>query len=437
MAEWTLLGGLVSLDGLGLRSFWRMLLVTPVSLLSIFCMVPHRMDARKSRTLFLTVFGFLWLNFLVSHLTGFPTPISGKLGSIVKGQVEYVLYPLLLTKYRNWRTVFLMLTIGTLSAQAEALAALVFPVGYPVYIRTLLTAVVFALLSSFMVCQRRAIWESMGRRETDWATLSALPALTCAVLLLFRCYPDPLCPTSQNPLGILLMALFLPVSYRILFRTLRAQRTQARMEQDAALLRVQIRMVEDQERQMARRIQAETVARHDWRHFLRVLLAYLDAGDTEAARTELSTHLARSTQPARRYCDDMVINQLLSHYARRAEEASIQIFIRAILPELPPERRTGLMVALCNVLENAVHACAQVPPPSRRFIDVKLWRKGRQVFLEVSNAYAGALSVDPQTGLPRSRQPGHGYGLQSLAAYLGKRPDWFAEDGVFTISLLL
>lgn len=49
----------------------------------------------------------------------------------------------------------------------------------------------------------------------------------------------------------------------VLFRTLSHQREQARLEQDAALLQVQIRMVEDQERQMEQRIRAEAISRHD------------------------------------------------------------------------------------------------------------------------------------------------------------------------------
>ena len=151
----------------------------------------------------------------------------------------------------------------------------------------------------------------------------------------------------------------------------------------------------------------------------------------------MRAQLERGEKSAGRYCENPVLNQLLSYYAQWAGAEGIRFSARAFLPDTPPERRMGLMVALCNVLKNAIHACMKIPPPGPRRVDVVLWSRGRQLFLEAGNTYTGKITVDPDTGLPNSAQPDHGMGFQRLAVLAGARPEWFAENGVFKISLLL
>ena len=434
----TLLGGLVTLDELGQRGLWRLLMVTPVSLFSTYLMVPHRWDTRKSRRILAAAYGILHVNFLLTHLSILPQPLTGELGSVLKGLLEYLAYPFILSKYRDWRTIFLLLTIGAVSVQADALAVLFYLDGSPDWTISLLTAGMFGLsLAYFVRFQRGAIWQSMEYDAEGWATLSAFPAMACIVLLLFRLFPGPLSIDPANQLGIITMALLLPIFYRALFRTLANQRERAHLEQSAALFQAQVQMVEAHTERMERRIHDEALARHEQRHFMQILLAHLDADDADGARAEIRAKLTRGEKSKASYCKDPVLNQLLDYYAQWAEKEGIHISIRADIPEAVPHRRTEIMIALCNILENAIHACMLVPSPGRRRIGVILWNFGKQFYIEVCNNYTGELTLDPSTGIPCSTRSGHGYGLQGVAAIAGKRPEWTAKDGVFRISVLI
>lgn len=437
MPEMTFFNGLVTLDALGERAFWRMLLVVPVTLFAFYCLIPHRMNTKKARLSLLGAYCILWLNFMFSHLRIFPSPAAGMLGSVLQGAVEYIAYPVHISRYRDQRTLFLMFTIWIIGAQVDALANLFYQEWHPIFLHALLTCMFFLLLLGyFVIFQRSEIWASTESQPTGWVMLSALLGLICIALLLFRCYPDPLSRKVQNPFGVLLMSILLPAFYRVLFHTLAVQRNQARLKQDAALLQTQIHMVQEQERQMERHVREQAVARHDQRHFLQAVLAYLDAGDAEGARAEIRTQLKRGEKSIDRYCEDPVFNQLLAYYVQWAKTENIRFSIQAFMPEVGPGRRIGLMMALCNSLENAIHAAIQVPEPERQ-IRLILHHKGHQVYFEISNSYHGTLQLNPDTGLPSTDRPGHGLGLQSIASLSAQPPVCTAEDGIFTLRMLI
>lgn len=438
MTDWLLLGGAVTLDGLGQSAFWRIVLVTPVTMVLIYLMIPGRFPRRRACGMLLGLYGVLWAVFLVAHLSVLPRGPSGLVGQLVKGLLEYVAFPLYYSKYRDWRTVFLMLTGGAICLQGNSLGNLLVGGLDSMAAPKLAVAVAtLLLLYTFVRFQRRSIWSLMERQDTGWFIFCSIPALVCGTLLLFRAYPDPFSGRVQNPIGMLMVVLLQPVVYRVLFRALEGQRKEVRLKQNAALLRMQLSMMEEQGRVMECRLREEAVARHDRRHFQQILLAHLDAGEAEGARAVLRDTLDRGEPAAVRYCEDPVLNQLLAHYAQWCAQEGIHLAAQVLLPGERVSGRTELMVALCNILENAVHASARVPEPDRRRIGLVLRAKGRQVYLEASNTYAGTLDLDPDTGLPRTDAPGHGYGLQSVAALIGQTPVCTARDGVFTIWMLI
>lgn len=438
MTDWFLLGGLVALDQMGQRAFWRLLLVTPVTLVAIYLMLPRRLPLHKARFLLVGLYGLFWVNFVLSHLAGTPRPITGELGSLVRGALEYVIFPLYFSKYRGWRTCFLVLTVGVISIQSESIATLLLARSDPAYSVHILVGAIFSLLLAYFVrCQRGAIWDLMEHQTKGWFKFCSIPALVLCMIYLFRSYPDPLSATVQNPVGIILVSLFHPIVYWVLFDALRTQHRQAGLEQNAAMLQMQIAMVEEQSQMMERHIQADAVARHDQRHFHQVLLAHLDAGDIGGARAAIREQLGQGEKTVARYCEDPVLNQLLAYFAQWCEKENIQFTAQVRLPGEKVSGRTELMVALCNILENAVHACIQLQDPAKRQLRVRLLSKGRQIYLESVNSYAGVLELDPATGLPRTDEPGHGYGLQSIAGLAGGQLACSAENGVFRISMLV
>lgn len=434
----TILAGLVVLDPLGVRAFWRLLMVTPVTLAAVLLVVPSRYARRTVRCALLALYLLHWASFLLTHLAVFLGTAMGAFGYLAAGAMEYAVFPLWCSKYRDCRTAFFMLSVGVLSIEANAVATLLVGPGGSFAAQNGLNGLFYALLLAYFIrFQRASVWACAAEQETGWFRFCSIPALVGIVLLLFHCFPKPMSMTVHNPIGLIVVLLLQPVVYRVLFDALRAQRERGRMERDAAMLQMQVRMMEEQARVMEGHIQADAVARHDRRHFHQVILAHLDAGDTEGARAAIREQLDQDGQTAARCCEDPVLNQLLSYFAQWCEREQIRFTAQVRLPDAKVSGRTELMVALCNLLENAVHACGRVPDPAERMVRVKLMAKGEQIYLEAVNTYTGELELDPGTGLPRTDVPGHGYGLESVAALADGRLACSAEQGLFHISMLI
>ena len=85
-------------------------------------------------------------------------------------------------------------------------------------------------------------------------------------------------------------------------------------------------------------------------------------------------------------------------------------------------------VLLSNALENAIHACREVQKEGKEArIEVQIYEKQQQVFLQIKNSCAGAPIFE--NGVPVSKKKGHGIGTRSICAIVER------YGGVYTFSL--
>lgn len=438
MTEITLMNGLVTLDEMGQRGILQLLAETPAILLSIYVLVPLRLEKRLARLVPLGTYVIFCVSFLICHLTALPRPITGIIGYVLTGLLGYAGIPLFCAKYRDFRTVFLLVTVALMFVQSNALSWLLVGQSSSFTKANLLTSLfVLVFLFFFVRFYRASIWTVMERQREGWVPFSSIPFLLCGAIILFRSYPDPLAPGNAIPAGVVLVLSLELVVYRVLFDSINAREERARLNQDLALFELQTHMAEEQARQLEHRLRAGAIARHDRRHLQKVILAHLDAGDAEGAKQILRDQLAQGKQEAVSYCADPVLNQLLAYYAQLAKEEEVDFAADVHLPGDRQARRPELMVTLCNTLENAIHASARIPAAEQRRVRLTMHAKGKQVYVEVFNTYWGTLTLNPDTGLPSTDVPGHGYGLESISALASEPPSCFAKDGGFTIWMLV
>lgn len=437
MAEYRLFDGLVTLDQMGQQGLWQLLVEKPTILISIYLLVPLR-QLKHRALLAMGTYLFFCVGFVLFHLTGAPHPITGVIGYLVTGFLGYVCIPLYFARYRDFRTVFLLVTIASIYVQSNALAWILVGESASFATANILTALfILILLFLFIRFLRTSIWSVMERQREGWLVFLSIPCLIWGTLIMFRSYPNPLAPGTSNPGGVILVLSLQMVVYRVLFDSVNAREERARLNQNLALFELQTHMAEEQARQLEHRLRVSAVARHDRRHMQKVILAHLDAGDTEGAQMILREQLAQGKQETISYCTDPVLNQLLAYYAQLAEEAHIDFTAHVHLPGDRQARRPELMVTLCNTLENAIHASAQIPEEGQRQVRLTMHAKGKQVYVQVFNTYSGTLVLDPDTGLPSTDVPGHGYGLESISALSSEPPSCAVEGNGFTIWLLI
>lgn len=96
-----------------------------------------------------------------------------------------------------------------------------------------------------------------------------------------------------------------------------------------------------------------------------------------------------------------------------------------------------LAIVIANALENAIHACLELPD-YQRVINLKMMGTP-SVMLEISNPCTGELAFD-KNGLPIAQNENHGLGVQSISAFCKKNGavcKFDLNDGWFQLRLVL
>ena len=95
---------------------------------------------------------------------------------------------------------------------------------------------------------------------------------------------------------------------------------------------------------------------------------------------------------------------------------------------------------MSNALENAIHACNKQPDGEKRAIRVQGHKAGTQFFFEIANTFTGKVQFDAGTGLPVSKEKGHGVGSKSIAFFAqkyGAALEYSQNENWFHLRLLL
>lgn len=223
---------------------------------------------------------------------------------------------------------------------------------------------------------------------------------------------------------------------------LRSIRRAALLRHDNTMLNAQIEVLQKEAASDAA-LHARNAAFHaEMENALDTIGAALDGrGDAHAALGRLSEGIraAQRAGAVTRHTGNALIDSLLSDFCLRAAQEGVCFDIAVRLPETDAIDVTGLAVVLANGLENALTACAALPPTSPRRICLMADTHGRQFLLQITNPFAGHIRFDPTTRCPVSARDGHGYGTQSIAAYVhaqGGQLEFLAADGVFTLRIV-
>lgn len=180
--------------------------------------------------------------------------------------------------------------------------------------------------------------------------------------------------------------------------------------------------------------------RHDLHHHLQYLLSCIKNGQLEQAQTYISEICAKiEAQKVQQYCENEAANLILSAFAGRAEKAGIRFQVQGALPAFIMVSDSDLCVLLSNALENALNACQPfVDAGMDSHIEVQFYERSGKLFLQVTNPCKDTVHFE--NGLPVSDRPGHGIGVQSICAIVGRYGGVYAflvQDGQFILRLSL
>lgn len=178
------------------------------------------------------------------------------------------------------------------------------------------------------------------------------------------------------------------------------------------LMRIRQEQSEKKIETLRRSEKAISLLRHDMRHFLSNISAYIGEGEYEKAQEYIHNIIESADKTVnRRYCTNDTVNMILSSYADVIEENRIRFRYTIHIPKELPFSDVDITSILSNALENAIHAVLSLDA-ERRLIELSITEKSGKILISCANPYA----VRPRMadGLPVSENNGHGLGTQSI-----------------------
>ncbi|SDX87594.1 GHKL domain-containing protein [Lachnobacterium bovis] len=180
--------------------------------------------------------------------------------------------------------------------------------------------------------------------------------------------------------------------------------------------------------------------KHDIRHFNRVLRAYLKDGEVGKA-LEYLDQIAGKLEDVKNtnYCDNKLINGLLTVYVSHAKKSKCDIKVKAIVPELIAIDAIDLTSIIANAIENAAEAIRRVEE-EKRYIRVSIIYDAGKLKIEVKNScfYNTKFNDD---GLPQSSKVvKSGIGtknIKELAEKYGGFASFKQKDDIFVMKAII
>lgn len=245
---------------------------------------------------------------------------------------------------------------------------------------------------------------------------------------------------SGNPFSVQFMPSVMAIFYfffLLVYHSRLEKQEKAQYERD--LFSLQLRQSE-LEFSAIRQMQAQARQyRHDLRHHFALLLELAEAGELQKIKDYLHNageDLDAFTQ--KRFCENDVVNLLLSHFTGLAERADVKLSVDAVLPSALPFEDTELCCLLSNGLENAILAAGRVTDPAKRTVHVHLRLRQKNLLLSIQNSYTGKVTITD--GLPVTNRKEHGFGTQSIVSIVNSyagQVSFSAEDNIFLLRVML
>lgn len=300
---------------------------------------------------------------------------------------------------------------------------------------TIAVPAVYGFLHAYAV---KPVQKILSRSAVSVWAIGLLPLLYYIFDYATTVYTEAL--YSGNPYVAQIMPSVLSVGYIVFMLVYQAKlEEQDAADQERFLLSLQLRRSQTEYKALCQIQEQANRFHHDLRHHTSLLMNYAEKGslpEIKAYLQELRQELDIVTP--KRFCGHQVADLLLSHFDSQAKEVGVRLAVNAELPPTLPIKDTELCSLLSNSLENAIRACAQVQSGADRVVSVGLSVKQRNLLLSVQNPYEGDVTI--VSGMPVSKQSGHGLGTRSMASVVnqhGGMIHFSAEDGVFILQASL
>ncbi len=346
--------------------------------------------------------------------------------------LPYFVLILLITKDKISQTVFnfwLWINIYDIIANFSA-----FINDYTLKDAYFLTALRFVLFGGYFILYNKHLKAKhrmlMDRLKVNWWIFSFIPMSFTGLICLVNYYFLDFHGVTRNYPVLLMICILMLLVYILIFYTFQTAGDAMERERIAGNMKEQILLQKKQYEFYLQKREAERIFRHDARHRDSILISYLESGDVEGAKEFLKKELAEIEKNAKiPFCDNTLINAVLSEYRTKAEQEGLEFSARIQMPKELACDEAEFCVMLSNLLENSLDA-------AKSYIAISIKHLNHQLSLNVKNDYEGELKKSAENNYLTTKPQGSGLGLKSVEAILKSNSGFLKiedTDGVFDV----
>lgn len=269
---------------------------------------------------------------------------------------------------------------------------------------------------------RNKIWPSLRDLDTTGIRgIWVVPAASVAINILFESsFFQDLLTQQQRSIYALIVAVgafsAACACYFVLDMLKRVQEV-VRVQENIRLVDAQLALQAKRFSEMSHHMQEARILRHDMRHHLGVLNGLLEEDNMARAKEYLREYaagaaLAEGSAISANYTADTVVRR----YLCLARQQDIAMTLHLGIPEDCFVGHLDLSIVLGNLLENAYHACLNLPPQAR-WIHLHAQVEGAELIIRMENSDAADAK---KAKAPQKVARGSGYGLLSIRAVAEK-----------------
>ena len=305
-----------------------------------------------------------------------------------------------------------------------------------------LNALRLSMLSVYLLVFCKVIMPHYRRiqevRNINWWVFSLVP-LSFEILIVaihkMATIPEGF---SRNYLLLLIVFALMVMVYALIIYTFRKVNIIARSEYEKLIYSQQLDAAKVQIKVLSETQTQTAMYRHDMRHNLTAIDAYLAVNHVQQARDYIQEVQGGLEElKLETFCENSLVNLLCSYFADKAASQGVQMEINVVFPEQLSISDMELCTVLSNGLENALRAVGEMKS-SDKWIRFQSRVRQSNLLFEIKNPYEGEVLI--RDGMPVSKGEGNGIGCKSIQsviqAYKGHCL-FEADKGVFALRVVL
>lgn len=269
-----------------------------------------------------------------------------------------------------------------------------------------------------------------------------IPAMFYTVVYTLSMWPANVYRHPENLLGVCCVLALMVFSYTMIIQLLEKQQQDHDLKRSVEYLENYAACLKNEADAILEKEMEAAILRHDLKHYSILISTYLEEGRMQEIRLvlkELNEHI--NATKFIRYCENLAVNGILSHCAKRAAKQRIQFTVNTEIPQKMKINEFEFATVVSNLLENAIHAASQIEEGKLRFVKISSYGVNGQLVLAVSNGSLKKPKIRKSTGLPISDSgESHGYGMRSVCAFVEKNGaafDFSWDENIFSVKMIV